>query len=103
LKRYLRNRAQPEGYVAGGYVVDECLTFCSRYMDDVHTVYNKEPINSTLEDLDAYDVEVFGHGVKFISAGDYDVEDPAEVKKMVWYVLHNSDETAKYRRHVFTY
>jgi hypothetical protein len=50
-------------------------------MDDVHTVYNKEPINSAFEDLDAYDVEVFGHGVKFISAGDYDVKDPIEVKK----------------------
>ena len=69
----------------------------------VLTVYNKEPRNSAFEDLDAYDVQFFGHGVKFISAGDYDVEDPAEVKKSVWYVLHNSDETVEYRRYVFTY
>ena len=103
MKRDLRNKARSEGSTAEGYVADECLTFCSRYMDDVHTVYNKEPRNSAFEDLDAYDVEVFGHGVIFISAGDYDVEDPAEVKKMVWYVLHNNDETVKYRRYVFTY
>jgi hypothetical protein len=32
-------------------------------MDDVHTVYNKEPRNSASEDLDSYDVDVFGHGV----------------------------------------
>jgi hypothetical protein len=62
-------------------------------------VYNKEPRNSAFEDLDAYDVEVFGHGVKFISVGDYDVEDPAEVKKLLWYVLHNIDETVEYRRY----
>lgn len=102
LKRYLRNRARPEGSIAEGYVADECLTFCSRYMDDVNTVYNKEPRNSAFEDLDAYDVQVFGHGVKFISACNYGEEDPEEVKKMVWYVLHNSDETAEYRRYVFT-
>jgi hypothetical protein len=66
LKRYLRNRAQLEGSVAEGYVADECLTFFSIYMDDVNTVYNKEPRNSDFEDLDAYDVQVFGHGVKFI-------------------------------------
>jgi hypothetical protein len=81
LKRYLRNRARPEGSIAEGYIADECLTFCSRYMVDVETVYNKEPRNSAFEDHDAYDVEVFGHGVKFVSACDYDVEDPEEVKK----------------------
>jgi hypothetical protein len=66
LKRYLRNGAEPEGSIAEGYVADECLTFFSIYMDDVNTVYNKEPRNSDFEDLDAYDVQVFGHGVKFI-------------------------------------
>jgi glycerol-3-phosphate cytidylyltransferase-like family protein len=48
-------------------------------MDDVDTVYTKEPRNLAFEDLDTYDVQVFGHGVKFISACDYDGE--YEVKK----------------------
>jgi hypothetical protein len=29
-KRYVRNMARPEGSIAEAYVVDECLTFCSR-------------------------------------------------------------------------
>ena len=101
LKRYLRNRARLEGSIAEIYVAAECLTFCSRYMDDVNTNSNKEPRNSAFQDLDAYEVEVFGHGVKLISACNYE-QDAEEVKKMVWYVLHNSDETFKYRRYVFT-
>ncbi|XP_050248759.1 uncharacterized protein LOC126696012 [Quercus robur] len=30
LKSYVRNRAAPEGSIAKGYIVEECLTFCSR-------------------------------------------------------------------------
>lgn len=41
LKRYVRNRARPEGSIAEAYIVDECLTFCSRYFSDVETRYNR--------------------------------------------------------------
>ena len=34
LKSYVRNKAQPEGSIAEGYLVEEILTFCSRYFDD---------------------------------------------------------------------
>ncbi|KAH7835951.1 hypothetical protein Vadar_031397 [Vaccinium darrowii] len=30
LKSYVRNRARPEGSIAEGYFVEECMTFCSR-------------------------------------------------------------------------
>ena len=42
LKRYVRNRARPEGSIAEAYIADECLTFCSRYMDDVETIFNQK-------------------------------------------------------------
>jgi hypothetical protein len=45
LKRYVRNRAHPEGSIAEAYVADECLTFCSKYMDDVETRFNRKPRN----------------------------------------------------------
>uniref|UniRef100_A0A2N9I4P1 DUF4218 domain-containing protein n=1 Tax=Fagus sylvatica TaxID=28930 RepID=A0A2N9I4P1_FAGSY len=32
LKNYVRNRAHLDGSIAEGYVADECLTFCSRYL-----------------------------------------------------------------------
>ena len=34
LKSYVRNRSKPEGCIAEGYMVEECLTFCSRFLTD---------------------------------------------------------------------
>ncbi|XP_025662248.1 uncharacterized protein [Arachis hypogaea] len=34
LKSYVRNKAAPEGCIAEGYIIEECLTFCSRYLED---------------------------------------------------------------------
>ncbi|KAL5559557.1 hypothetical protein UlMin_035768 [Ulmus minor] len=42
---YVRNAAKPEGSIAEGYVVDEALTFCSRYFDDVETRFNRPDRN----------------------------------------------------------
>ncbi|GJV45692.1 acidic leucine-rich nuclear phosphoprotein 32 family member A [Tanacetum coccineum] len=42
LKNYVRNKAKPEGSIAEGYVSEEALTFCSRYLkDDVETRFNR--------------------------------------------------------------
>lgn len=41
LKSYVRNRAHPEGSIAEGYLAEECLTFCSRYLDDVEAKFNR--------------------------------------------------------------
>jgi hypothetical protein len=41
----VRNRSQPEGSIAEAYVADECQTFCSKYLDDVDTRFNREPRN----------------------------------------------------------
>ncbi|GJW19104.1 Myc-type, basic helix-loop-helix domain-containing protein [Tanacetum coccineum] len=40
LKNYVRNKAKPEGSIAEGYVAEEALTFCSRYLKDVETRLN---------------------------------------------------------------
>ncbi|XP_030936242.1 uncharacterized protein LOC115968027 [Quercus lobata] len=41
LKSYVRNRAASEGSIAEGYIVEECLTFCSWYMEEVETIFNR--------------------------------------------------------------
>ncbi|GJV27457.1 hypothetical protein Tco_1383905 [Tanacetum coccineum] len=41
LKNYVRNKAKPEGSIAEGYVAEEALTFCSRYLKDVETRFNR--------------------------------------------------------------
>ena len=40
LKSYVRNKAQVEGSIAKGYMIEESLTFCSRYLDGIETVFN---------------------------------------------------------------
>jgi hypothetical protein len=94
LKRAVRNKARPEGSIAEAYVADEALIFCSRYMDDVETRFNRPPRNFGFADPSAYTIDVFGHGVNLIGAcnliytEDYD--------QLVWYVLNNCDQAQEY-------
>jgi len=41
-KRYVWNKARPEGSIAECYLVDECLTFCSMYLRDIETRWNRK-------------------------------------------------------------
>ena len=42
LKGHVRNRARPEGSITEAYIANEALTFCSRYMEDVVTRFNRD-------------------------------------------------------------
>ena len=101
LKRYVRNRARPEGSIAEAYIADECLTFLSKYMDGVETRFNREPRNVGFSNEEAYGVVVFGHGVTLTSAADV-VYDENEIDQMVWYVLNNSSQVEEYIKYVLT-
>ncbi len=37
----MRNKAHPEGSIAEGYIAEECVTFCSRYLHNVQTKLNR--------------------------------------------------------------
>lgn len=41
LKSYVRNRSYPEGSIVEAYMMEECVNFCSRYLEDVETKFNK--------------------------------------------------------------
>ncbi|XP_035547370.1 uncharacterized protein LOC118348907 [Juglans regia] len=54
-KQYVKNKARPEGSIAEAYIHVECLTFCSMYLDDIETRFNRPERNiDGLED-DAID------------------------------------------------
>ncbi|XP_074323270.1 uncharacterized protein LOC141660205 [Apium graveolens] len=40
LKSYVRNRSKPEGSIAEGYIAEECVTFCSRFLAADETTKN---------------------------------------------------------------
>lgn len=46
LKSYVRNKAHPEGSIAEGYLAEECLTFCSQYLEGIETKSNRPARNS---------------------------------------------------------
>nr|GEX42691.1 hypothetical protein [Tanacetum cinerariifolium] len=69
LKGYIQNKAKLEGSIAEGYVVEEALTFSSHYFRDVTTKFNRPERNF----------------------------DKQELKKVIWYVLHNRPEIDTYR------
>ncbi|XP_039116440.1 uncharacterized protein LOC120251851 [Dioscorea cayenensis subsp. rotundata] len=41
LKSYVRNKARPEGSIAEDYIAQEVLTFCSRYFENIETIWNR--------------------------------------------------------------
>ncbi|GKC88285.1 hypothetical protein Tco_1148934 [Tanacetum coccineum] len=73
LKGYVQNKAKPESSIAEGYVVEEALTFSSHYFQDVTMKFNRPDRNSVIR---------FDH---------------QELKKVIWYVLHNSPKIDMYQ------
>ena len=41
LKSYVHNKTYSEGFIAEGYVTEECLAFCSCYFKFVETAFNR--------------------------------------------------------------
>ena len=41
LKSYVKNKAHTEGSIVEGYIAQECLHFCSRYLHEVETRLNR--------------------------------------------------------------
>ena len=46
LKGYVLNKARPEGCIAERYIDKECLQFCSMYLNNVETIFNKPERNN---------------------------------------------------------
>ncbi|XP_015166236.1 uncharacterized protein [Solanum tuberosum] len=40
-KPYVRNKSQPEGCIAEGHIAEKTLTFCSWYIEDIETRFNR--------------------------------------------------------------
>jgi len=98
-KRYVRNRARPEGSIAEGYLVDECLTFCSMWMRGIETRWNREERNADgcLEEAHK-GLDVFSQRVRPLGAPKYVTLEDDIFERAKWYVLSNCKETVSYLR-----
>ncbi|KAL5552963.1 hypothetical protein UlMin_040364 [Ulmus minor] len=95
LKDYVRNAAKPEGSIAEGYVVDEALTFCSRYFDDVETRFNRPDMNDD-GIHPTRQLSVFESQCKPLGKQSYMELDNNDRDKAEFYILNNSPELEPY-------
>ncbi|GKA93031.1 hypothetical protein Tco_0815017 [Tanacetum coccineum] len=95
LKNYVRNKAKPEGSIAEGYVAEEALTFSSHYFRDVTTKFNRPDRNVDCPPPTCQ-FQVFKSLCKSIGLRSVICIDHQELKKVIWYVLHNSPEINTY-------
>ncbi|XP_074294088.1 uncharacterized protein LOC141621619 [Silene latifolia] len=90
LKSYVRNKSQPEGSIAEGYILEETITFCSRYLEGVETIYNRSKRNDdVIQDMDCY---LYQSGGKVIGVIEKVRLDDKSLKQAHRYVLVHSDE-----------
>ncbi|KAL3838469.1 hypothetical protein ACJIZ3_023060 [Penstemon smallii] len=93
LKRYVNNKAFPEGSIAEGYIAEECLTFCSMYLDDIETQFNKIERNyDNCKEKSQQNLSVFSDNTRLIGKGVYNFIDKKSWEQAHSYVLKNTDE-----------
>src|SRR5215216_3793246 len=97
LKSTVRRKSRPEGSIAEGFIVDECLHHCSKFLGDViETRHNKPERNQDKKQrVDLLEFDIFSDGARGLGLSNLKYF-PKEFDSMVWYVLQNCDETQNY-------
>ncbi|XP_012833478.1 PREDICTED: uncharacterized protein LOC105954353 [Erythranthe guttata] len=96
LKGYVRNKARPEGSIAEAYIVNECLTFCSMYLEGIETYFNKEERNMDIEV--GRKLSVFSHKTRPFGAAKYHKLTTHELHMAQWYILSNCEEVEEFQQ-----
>ena len=91
LKGYVKNNARPEGCIAERYIDKECLNFCSMYLNDVDTIYNKAERNNEMMDSGG-EFSVFSCKGRPIGGAKACVLSENEMEKIHTYILNNCQE-----------
>ena len=92
LKSYVRNRSKPEGSIAEGYLAEECMTFCSRFLTDVgitKTNENKNAGNPIGSRRNKYGKSVYLAENVWLNAHRYVLfnSENIEIEKLIEYVI----------------
>lgn len=97
-KRYVRNRARPEGSIAEAYIANESITYCAMYLSSVETSFNRPQRNDDggekNETLSVFSqiTRPFGEAPK--SAVEFSKHD---MEVAHWFILNNCEEVDSLR------
>lgn len=97
----MRTRSHPEASIAEGYILDESLTFCSRYMHGCLTRHNRKARNADNgdEDEEATMPYLRKKGRKLIGNAIAELDDIAWIQAHR-YVLFNYEHIGPYKEYV---
>lgn len=95
-KRYVKNKARPEGSIAEAYVTNEALTYCSMYLRNIETKFNKPDRNYDGDTEKCNFLSVFNKAVRPFGAPKNITLSNQEYNKIRWYILNNCKELQPY-------
>ncbi|XP_058207294.1 uncharacterized protein LOC131320577 [Rhododendron vialii] len=97
LKRFVTNKARPEGSIVEAYISKECTTFCSMYLDGIETVFNRVERNDDGGER-TMGLAAFNQNVRPFGRIQRAPNVPVNQRDMAhWFVLYNSPEVDPYR------
>ncbi|KAK5839704.1 hypothetical protein PVK06_008532 [Gossypium arboreum] len=91
LKSYCRNKHCLEGSIAEGYLAEECMTFCSRYLKDFEIRLNRPSRNAGLTDhnlVETYLFQSYGESIGKVEIAHLDDRSWVQAHR---YVLFHHD------------
>ncbi|XP_021764647.1 uncharacterized protein LOC110729242 [Chenopodium quinoa] len=95
-KCYVRNKSRSEGSIAEGYIIEECMYFCSKYLNEIETKFNQLERNDDAENDDYKGLSIFASsGVPLGKAKCRSLSEE-ELTQVREYVLKNCDEAQTY-------
>uniref|UniRef100_A0A803NB70 DUF4218 domain-containing protein n=1 Tax=Chenopodium quinoa TaxID=63459 RepID=A0A803NB70_CHEQI len=100
LKSYIRNRARPEASIAEGYLADECMTLCSRYMQNIETRFNRLEQNYENANGDDEALPIFSHPGRGLGAPTVIDVPKSELDQAHNYILKNCDEVQPFLENI---
>ncbi|KAH7845791.1 hypothetical protein Vadar_006051 [Vaccinium darrowii] len=97
LKDSVRNKAHPEGSIVEAYIDKECLTFCSMYLTDSETRFNREERNYDGGQVHLPSkLPLFTCNARPLGAVDIKKLNLEDYSKARWYILNNCIEVESY-------
>lgn len=96
LKSYVRNKSKPEGSIAEGYLVEECMSFCSLYLSpNIETRHNRT--NRNYDDGGCVDVlPIFSMPGRPVGTSEIKTLDLEMLTKAHTYVLFNCSKVDEF-------
>ena len=103
MKRYVSNRAQPEGSIAKAYILKECINNWFLYIYGIETVHNRRERNENFGES-SKGLIVFSQTARSTGSKQNDGNlSRALLDTAHWHLLYNSPELEPYLKYVILY